>query len=52
MVQETQRLSGAEGLERLNQWIIEPEDHFNTQGIGIIAGSIGGIERGYLALPS
>ena len=51
MVRGTQRLSGAEGLKRLNQWIIEPEDHFNTQALESLQGALEGLKEVTLPLP-
>ena len=47
---ETQQLSGAEGLERLNQWIIEPEDHFNTQALESLQRALEGLKDVILPL--
>ena len=40
MVQRNPTAHGAEGLERLNQWIIEPEDHFNTKALESLQGAL------------
>lgn len=47
----TQRLSGAEGLERLNQWIIEPEDHFNAKALESLKGALEELKEVALPLP-
>ena len=47
----TQRLSGAEGLERLSHWIIEPEDHFNAKALELLQGVLEGLKEVFLPLP-
>ncbi len=46
----TQRLSGAEGLERLDQWILEPEDHFNAKALESLRGVLEGLKEVSLPL--